>query len=232
MEKLDPPGNDVVTFRRIRKAIGILGISLPIILIVFSSLNLSHTGFQFSISHYYFSNFREIFTGILCSVGLFLILYKGHKNPVIWKNDSLMTNLAGTMAFGIAFFPTSPIDCNQKIYTIVPICGEWLGYLHYGFATVFFFILAIISIFVFTIGQVPPKDGEKSVLNENNIYVTCGILIILFMILTFVFEKLNFFKYSTLIFEALMLFAFGISWLIKGRILGDKGEVGKKLYNE
>ena len=106
MIKLDPPGNDVVTFRRIRKAIGILGISLPVILIVLSLLQVSGTSLQFSISHYYFTNFREILTGILCSVGLFLILYKGHKNPVIWKNDSLMTNIAGVMAFGIALFPT------------------------------------------------------------------------------------------------------------------------------
>ena len=226
------PGNDVITFRRIRKAIGILGISLPIILIIFSLIKVSNTGMQFSISHYYYTNFREILTGILCSVGLFLILYKGHRNPKIWKNDSLMTNLAGTMAFGIAFFPTSPVDCAQKIYSIVPICEDWLGYFHYGFAAVFFGLLAIISIFVFTIGQAPPKDGKNSKLNENNIYITCGVLIFVFMILTFVFEKLNLFKYSTLIFETLMLAAFGISWLIKGRILGDKGIVGEKLYNE
>jgi hypothetical protein len=37
---------------------------------------------------------------------------------------------------------------------------------------------------------------------------------------------------SILIFEALMLFALGISWLIKGRAPGNRGELGKMLYYE
>ena len=39
-------------------------------------------------------------------------------------------------------------------------------------------------------------------------------------------------KYSTFFLEMLSLFAFGISWLIKGRALGDTGMIGEKLYGE
>lgn len=226
-----PRGNDAVTFWRLRKAIGILGISLPILLVILSVIGVSGTEVQPSISHYYFTNLRDIFTGILCATGLFLILYKGHKNRLFWRNDSALTNLAGVMAFGIAFFPTCPNDCAEKVDTLVPACEGWLGLLHYGFAGVFFLILALISLAVFTIGQ-RNEAHEHSAWNENNIYRICGWLIILFMILTFLFEQFKVFPYSTLIFEALMLFAFGTSWLVKGRILGDKGAIGRKVYNE
>lgn len=45
-------------------------------------------------------------------------------------------------------------------------------------------------------------------------------------------EQFNLFPYSTLVFETLSLFSFGITWLVKGRALGDKGIIGQKLYQE
>jgi hypothetical protein len=45
-------------------------------------------------------------------------------------------------------------------------------------------------------------------------------------------DVLKLFRGSTLLFEALALFAFGTSWLIKGRVLGDKGKIGRILYRE
>ena len=78
--------------------IGILGVSLPIVLVLLSLISLFDTDIQPSISHYYYTNLREIFTGTLCGVGLFLICYKGHNNPLFWKNDNFLTNVAGVMA--------------------------------------------------------------------------------------------------------------------------------------
>ena len=54
----------------------------------------------------------------------------------------------------------------------------------------------------------------------------------LFIMLIPVFALLKLFASSTLLFEALALFAFGISWLIKGRALGDRGKIGARLYRE
>jgi hypothetical protein len=223
--------NDIITFRRIRKAIGILGIGLPIVLVFLSLIPIFKTTIQASISNYYYTNLRELFTGILCAVGLFLIRYKGHKNVEIWKNDSLLTNIAGYMAFGIALFPTNPDVCTHKIYTLIPYCYLILGIFHYAFAATFFFILSIVSLKVFTIGQIENTDIQISLFNENKIYKTCGYLILLFIIMIPIFAALKF-THSTLVFEALALFSFGISWLIKGRALGDKGIIGEKLYRE
>jgi hypothetical protein len=224
--------DDVCTYRRIRKAIGILGVLLPITLFVFSLLPFFETPVQPSISDYYYTHLRELFTGVLCAVGLFLILYKGHSNPNFFKDDSKLTNIAGLMAFGVALMPTTPHSTHDKIFTLIPLNYEWLGWLHYGFAATFFVTLSIISINVFTIGQAQNEEIPISVVNENNIYKTCGYSMLLFIILIPVCAKFNCFPSSTLVFEALMLFAFGTSWLIKGRIIGDKGNIGRKIYRE
>lgn len=224
--------NDVRTYRRIRKAIGVLGVFLPIVLCTFSAIPLFKTAVQGSISHYYYTNLRELFTGVLCAVGLFLIRYKGHENENFWKNDSRLTNIAGSMAFGVALVPTNPNACIEKIYTLLPFCEQWMGWVHYGFAATFFFVLSIIALNVFTIGQEKNTNISLSVLNENNIYKICGSLMLLFLVLTPVAGYFEWFPYSTLVFETLMLFAFGTAWLIKGRVLGDKGLIGKLLYRE
>lgn len=169
---------------------------------------------------------------MLCAVGLFLIRYIGFKSSSFWKNDNVLTNIAGYMAFGIALFPTNPDHWDEKIFTLIPLNMKFLGYIHYGFAAIFFFILAIISINVFTIGQKANEQIPVSMFNENYIYIICGYLILLFIIMVPIFSILHVFPSSTLLFEALALFSFGISWLIKGRALGDKGKVGVRIYRE
>lgn len=223
---------DVFTYRRIRRAIGYLGISLPILLVGLSLISFFKTQIQPSISDYYYTNLREIFTGTLCAVGLFLIRYKGHGNVSIWKNDNLLTNVAGIMAIGVALIPTNPANFSKKIYSFIPSDANWLGWLHYGFAGIFFFILALLALNVFTIGQANETRAPKSILNENNIYRFCGYTILISLILVPISGKFKLFSYSTLIFEAIALFAFGIAWLIKGRALGDHGKIGEKIYQE
>lgn len=223
---------DIFTYRRIRRAIGYLGISLPILLVGLSLISLFKTAVQPSISDYYYTNLREIFTGTLCAVGLFLICYRGRGNHSIWKNDNLLTNIAGIMALGVALFPTNPDNFKAKIYTLIPYSAKWLGWLHYGFAALLFLIFALLAINVFTIGQENETRTPKSILNENNIYRFCGYSIIVFIIMVPIAETFDLFNYSTLVLEALSLFAFGIAWLIKGRALGDKGVIGQKLYQE
>ncbi|WP_123924583.1 MULTISPECIES: DUF998 domain-containing protein [unclassified Flavobacterium] len=223
---------DIFTYRRIRRAIGYLGFLLPVFLVGFSLIPFFQTKIQPSVSDYYYTNLREIFTGTLCAVGLFLIRYKGHGNKSIFKNDNLLTNIAGIMAIGVALVPTNPESISQKIYTIIPLTEKWLGWLHYGFAAVLFLILALLAINVFTITQEKYIETPKSILNENNIYRTCGYIILISIVLVPVSESLKLFTYSTLALEALALFAFGTAWLIKGRALGDKGKIGQKLYQE
>jgi cellulose synthase/poly-beta-1,6-N-acetylglucosamine synthase-like glycosyltransferase len=95
-----------------------------------------------------------------------------------------------------------------------------------------FLSFSIIAINVFTIRQETDKGLSKSIFNENNIYRFCGYSIIVLMALIPLCSYFQFFKYSTLVLEALSLFFFGTAWIIKGRALGDKGNTGKALYGE
>lgn len=139
------------------------------------------------------------------------------------------------MAFGVALFPTNPENAADKIYTLIPYNIQWLGGLHYGFAGILFLIFAWLAFAVFTLGQARNMDIPKSVFNENNIYIFCGSLIVISILciaLHGIFPKFLALYNITLICEAVSLFAFGTAWLIKGRALGDKGILGKKLYRE
>ncbi len=228
----DPNKNDLFTYRRLRRAIGYLGIALPVLLVAFSFIPFFKTEVQPSISDYYYTNLRDIFTGTLAAVGLFMISYRGHRNISVLKNDQLLTNVAGIMAIGVALVPVTPQFESQRIYSLIPYDFSWLGWFHYGFAALLFGIFALLAINVFTIGQNSAEDIPVSTINENNIYRVCGIAIIILMILVPVSEMLELFRYSTLILEALALFFFGTAWLIKGRALGDKGKLGEKIYRE
>ena len=232
--KLVPPHeeNDMTTVRRLRKAIGWLGISLPFALIILSLIPVFKTEVQVSLSSYYYTHLREIFTGVLCAVGLFLIRYKGYTDKIFWKDDNRMTNLAGAMALGVALMPTSPDACCEKAFTIIPFCDDFLGWFHYIFAALFFIILAVMSFFVFTLGQKKKQQVTHGSFDENTIYRICGCAILVFSAMVPVCQFLIPFPYSTLIFETLTLTTFGISWLIKGRVLSDTGRLGQMLYRE
>ena len=224
--------NDIFTYRRLRRAIGYLGIALPVLLVGLSLIPFFKTELQPSISDYYYTNLRDIFTGTLAAVGLFMLCYKGHGNTSFWKDDQLLTNIAGIAAVGVALIPVAPQTADLMIYTLIPYNYPWLGWVHYGFAALLFGIFALLSLNVFTIGQNRPADLPISAFNENHIYRFCGIAIIILMLLIPISEEFELFRYSTLILEALALFFFGTAWLIKGRALGDKGKIGEKLYRE
>lgn len=226
------PSTEAPTYRRIRKAIGYIGVGLPLVLLLLTAIPFFKTKFQESISHYFYTNLRELFTGSLCAVGLFMIRYRGLGNKTWYKNDNLLTNVAGYMAFGVAMIPTNPSVGTSRRWTLIPYSWDFLTYVHYGFAAVLFLCFSILAIAVFTLGQQEDPSLKKHLLNENNIYRFCGYSILIFIVMVPISAQLNLFESSTFVFEALSLFAFGIAWLIKGRALGDKGKRGEILYCE
>lgn len=196
----------VLGYLNMRKAIGILGISLPVFLVIGSFLPWGEHYIMPSISEYYDTWMRDFFVGILCAVALFLFCYKG-----LSKVDNRMANLAALLALGVAFFPTS--SNNVLVH-----------YIHLVSAALFFIILAVISLFIFTISREPLPDRERKTI-RNRIYRTCGVIMLGCILLLFVymvwedeFSFLSVFK-PVFILETIALFAFGASWLIKGRTL-------------
>lgn len=73
---------------------------------------------QSSISAYYYTPARPVFIADLCAIGACLIIYRGNK-----PTENALLNVAGFLAFMIAFVPTSyPNDPNDRgcVTTNVP----------------------------------------------------------------------------------------------------------------
>ena len=86
--------NHVISYRKIRRSIGFIGLLLPLVLwfgnfllnsfglatstkwIIYKGEYNSTYNLKSSISHFYYSTVGEIFTGALCAVALFLFCYK------------------------------------------------------------------------------------------------------------------------------------------------------------
>jgi len=230
--------NIIKTYYNTRKAIGWLGILLSFILLLLSLIPFFETDIQPSISHYYYTNFREIFTGVLCATSLFLISYRGYSNKIFCLNENLLTNIAGFLALGVALMPTNPnklngiINWDDKVDSLLPIYETWTGNIHYICAAGFFLILAYISHNIFVLGQVEIKGKTTQPYNENRIYRICGWVIFIAILLIPACKFLLKTEYSTLPLEAVALVAFGISWLTKGRIFELHKGAGKAVYME
>jgi hypothetical protein len=96
------------------------------------------------------------------------------------------------------------------------------GTLHLAFSALFFLALSFNSLFLFTRRHPGVMGKEKK--RRNLIYRSCGIVMILAIVCITMYTI--FFRGTSvaamnpvLILESLALFAFGISWLVKGHTL-------------
>ncbi len=207
---------NLISFLTIRKSIGILGISLPAILILGTFTIGGCEQIQSSISHYYFTIMGDVFVGILCAVSLFLITYKGYAKSY----DNIATNLAGIFALGVAFFPSSQNTDTNCAILYLSDCNARIT-IHYISAALFFLTLAYISAFLFT-----KSKGNKTIqkVSRNRFYRICSIVILFSILVIFLLSNNEWLethlqKYKPVFwFEWLALLAFGISWLIKGEM--------------
>jgi hypothetical protein len=196
------------TYLNLRKYIGILGISLPFILIIGNGIEV-----ELSISRFYYTRMSVFFTGILVIFGLMLFSYRGYEKQDEAISDNLLTNLAGILAMITAIIPTacSGADCiapnshNDKLFSII----------HTGCAGGFMLLMGWMSLFNFTKGDLSVKLKRR----KNKLYRICGIGIWITLFLT-AFDMLldlNFTGVDVFIGETITLLFFGIAWLVKSR---------------
>ena len=199
----------VISYLTLRKAIGLIGTLLPVVLAGVYMLLASKIIFQASISAYYYTSMRNVLVGALCAIGVFLFAYRGYG----WQ-DNLCTNAAGVFAVGVAFCPTTPPDPSPT--------ATVLGYLHLAFAGLLFAMLAIIALFLFTKtdhkGARPAKKRKRDI-----VYHVCGWVIVACLLLVpveaFVLGEAVA-RYQPLFWlEAAAIVAFGVAWLVKGQAI-------------
>ncbi len=193
---------ELISYRYLRRVIGILGVLFPTILWLGCLLFGYGTEPQSSISAYYGTQMRNVFVGFLFAIGLFMFSYKGYGGA-----DSFFGTAACLFALLVAFCPFSSPD---------PLVRS----MHFISAALFFLVLAIFSLSLFTTKDDNPSANK---LKRNRIYRICGIIILTalsLLLLYFVIPSLSNSWISKIkpvfVLESIALWAFGFSWLTKG----------------
>jgi hypothetical protein len=198
------PDPQLLSYRSLRRAIGIIGVTLPFVL-AFGEYFSQGGGVQDSISAYYYTVMRNVFVGSLCAIGVFLMSYRGFD-----RRDLIAGRFASVCAIGVAFFPVTPTD---EPVTLV-------GALHLAFATLLFLTLAYLCWFLFT-ETGPNKSPTPQKLQRNWVYRACAIVIVVCTGLAALAKLTSLLASLRPVFwlEAGAIVAFGLSWLIKGETI-------------
>jgi hypothetical protein len=219
----NPEGNQlIVSYMVLRRAVGWIGTLLPVVLVVGNAIS-STASRPDSMSGYYYTGMRNIFVGALCALGVFLGAYDGYDDVDRW-----MTNIAGFGAIGVALCPTKPavprLSASQQV----------VGDIHLVFAAVTFIALGLMALRFAKAGQTPPGLGMadriryglgfgKPNAEDNVVYRVSGITILSCVLLA---AASNLLPASVkahwpllFIFEAVAVFAFGVSWFVKGQTI-------------
>jgi hypothetical protein len=210
METAPAPEDQRTRQAALRRAIGFIGIGLPIVLPIGKVLFFG-PGLPATISAYYYTDMRNVLVGALCAIGVYLLYYPGYD-----CGDNITTALAGLGAITLALSPTFPPE------PAVPTAAETVGgVLHYTAAGVFFLGLAYLSYFRFTRTSGDPTEQK---LRRNVLYRVCGVVMVVSIAVAVLLD--NVLPAAVLdavvpVFwlEALAVLAFGVSWLVKGETL-------------
>jgi hypothetical protein len=218
-----PP--EIISYYTMRRAIGILGITLPLILFAGSFLFGSCKEVQSSISTYYHTNMRNVFVGFNCAVALFLFAYRGHD----WKD-----NFAGTLGciavLGVAFLPCTISSPAQHCLFPTSVHDPLVGKLHNLCALLYFSTLIVYSLILFPKTHMDMVTGEKKFMGRqkkkrNVVYYICGGLMTISLLLIIAYKWFLGDLYPGLkelnpVFwlESVMMLSFGTTWLTKGQL--------------
>ncbi|MEJ6397086.1 hypothetical protein [Yoonia sp. 208BN28-4] len=215
----------VLSYTRVRTALGVLGMMLPLVLILGGVLDAPRVGAETggiepTISDFYHTTYRDVFVGTLCAIGVFLISYRGYRRePGEVIDDDWLATIAGLSAFGVAFFPNEGGGEVISSMTQYNIGVHITPTLHYLSALIFFSCLMIFCFYKFARTARPAR---------RRIYMACGWIIVFALVATAVSVVFKRFiggagrelvlDYNLIFwFEAIGIWAFGLSWLVKGK---------------
>jgi hypothetical protein len=206
-----------------RTAIGVRGVTMPLILMAASLLGFLKTrALENSISAYYWTGIGDWFVGTLFVIGVFLFFYKyspfdddrprsqfaavraGHA-------DAWLGKLAGITALVVALFPT-----YQSVPTLPPIIGK----IHGGAAAILFLCLSLFPLLLFSQSRARERVQQA---------YGWSMLVVLLAIVAYQFGPENVRQATAwlkpvLIMETILIMLFGVSWFDNGRELAAKTE--------
>lgn len=238
-EKQDP---HVLSYLAVRRALGILGLALPVVLYVYARF-LGY-GMQPSISEFYHTHMGDYLVGSLVAIGIFLIAYLGYpREDGELLSDQWVSTIAGLGAIGVALFSVVPPDLlacppgqvfpgiGTPPYDVTcPIQGfvtHWTAFawIHFASAAVFFVCLAIFCFVLFPKSHKKPDGSIDWQAPNNRVYLICGCAILLSIVMLTLYALVGNDTKDSLArhnyvfwWETVGVIAFAISWLTKGKI--------------
>lgn len=200
------------SYRNHRRLIGYLGFLLPPLLYLLAGIRatgeLAPWVLLDSISDYYYTGATGVFVGVLFALSLFLFTYPGYAGVLA---DRVMGWIGGLSALGVALFPTAaPAGMPQP---------DWWSpttrVIHYISAVCLFSAFIVFSMWLFRKSNIPDKsDRPPEKRRRNMIYLGCGIVMIACML----WAGSSIFTGAPIFWpEAIALWAFAFSWLVKGK---------------
>ncbi|MGD9020460.1 MAG: hypothetical protein PVF46_01575 [Lysobacterales bacterium] len=194
-------GAPVFDHKTLRLLLGIIAFALPFLVTWVARAPLA------SISASYFTEARDWFVGMLFIVGALMLAYNGHTT-----REALASKAAGLCAFLIALFPTLAKTCGDstpgsKIHGIA--------------AVVLFLILAYFCFGPFR-DNTKGKGGKKGL--RARLYFVCGCVMVACMLVglggRLLLDCETMAAWSiTYWVEAVALAAFGVAWIVAGKII-------------
>ena len=192
----------LVSYLTLRRVVGCLGVALPVVLAVWGFALCDCLQIQPSLSDYYRLRTRDALVGILFTLAWFLFTYRGYD-----RRDAVAGDLGCVFALGVALFPNSGSASEKTV--------------HFGSALALFLVLSCYCLFLFTESRGLPTPEKKI---RNRIYRICGVSMLVCIALVGLFYwRFQHARIAALkpVFwlESLALWAFGISWFVKGETL-------------
>ncbi len=206
----------IISYMQLRTLIGFLGMSLPVLCYLWC-IAFNNAIVLDSLSKHYFTEFRDLFVGVMICVSFFLVTYKGY--DIL---DNIVTVAIGVFGMGIALFPCEYTDVTRKV-SIFLLDNKVTHIIHCVCAAAFFALLAFNSIFLFTKSRRPVHKGSRKYY-RNIVYIVCRVLMVVPLLALAVVsiidnQEFNDRTHIILILETMMLVSFGVSWLVKGGAL-------------
>jgi hypothetical protein len=219
----------VESYRSVRRALGLLGLTLPPLLLVVAALTEEVT--QPSISAYYYGAAGNIFVGTLCAMAVFLWSYVGYQDDGQFPSDKLVSRLAAASALVVAFVPTGKIPaadtstCTFLECLVLRATPFNPTYVHLVAAGVFFALLAVFCLVNFRRTGGLAISAEKG--RKNRAFLICGLIILACLALLawrgYLYETSDQDAKTALgqtqtvfILESIAVWAFAFAWLVKG----------------
>jgi len=193
----------------LRLLVGLIAFCLPFAVSLGSSSRLN------SISAAYYTEAKYVLLVMLILVGIFLFAYNGHS-----PSESLASKTASIAAIMLVIFPSDCADCRATVF----------GQIHFVAGAVLLLILAYFCLVPF---QKDTRGATGKRARRSLIYRVCGWTMLaciagLFFANVFLSgATIN--KYRLTYYgEAISLIAFGIAWIVSGRVsrlIADEDEL-------